>query len=55
MFFFSEIKKENQTDEPQKIKEATTPEIKEENKINTPQVEKQEIQTDTQLKEEAKF
>ena len=26
--------------------------IKEENKINTPQVEKQEIQTDTQLKEE---
>ena len=48
----SEIKKENQTDESPKIIEATTPEKKEENKINTPQVEKQEIQTDTQLKEE---
>lgn len=48
----SEIKKENQTDEPQIIKEETTPEIKEENKINTPQVEKQEIKNDIQIKEE---
>lgn len=47
-----ESKEENQKDEPPKIIEATTPEKKEENKINTPQVEKQEIQTDTQLKEE---